>query len=57
MSGYTDNVIGQQGVGSSEQTIINKPLLPIALANKIREVLDSRNEKSQVILKNEVSTE
>jgi CheY-like chemotaxis protein len=56
MSGYTDNIIAQQGVGSSEQTMINKPLLPVALASKIREILDSRNEKSQVILKDEVST-
>lgn len=41
MSGYTDNIIVQQGVLQPDTNFIGKPLLPIALANKIREVLDS----------------
>lgn len=40
MSGYTDNVISHHGVLESGYILINKPLFPIALANKIREVLD-----------------
>jgi len=40
MSGYTDNVIAQHGALQAEYTLINKPLLPVALANRIREVLD-----------------
>ncbi|GAB4343418.1 MAG: ATP-binding protein [Desulfobulbaceae bacterium] len=41
MSGYTDNVINQHGLDRSHYILINKPLLPISLANKIREVLDT----------------
>ena len=40
MSGYTDNVIAQHGVLQEGYILVNKPLLPIFLANKIREVLD-----------------
>ncbi len=43
MSGYTDNVIAKQGVVGSKYTLINKPLLPITLANKIREMLDIKD--------------
>ena len=45
MSGYTDNVIAQHGVLQAEYTLINKPLLPVALANRIREVLDENKSK------------
>lgn len=55
MSGYTDDVIAQQGFGRTGYTLIHKPLLPISLANKIREVLDARTAKSQHVLKNEVA--
>jgi len=41
MSGYTDNVIVHHGVLDPGIVFINKPLLPIALANQIRKVLDS----------------
>ena len=44
MSGYTDNVISLHGVLESGYTLINKPLFPIALANKIREILDEGNK-------------
>jgi two-component system, cell cycle sensor histidine kinase and response regulator CckA len=40
MSGYTDNVIAHHGALQMDYILINKPLLPIFLANKIREVLD-----------------
>ncbi|MHB8790856.1 MAG: GAF domain-containing hybrid sensor histidine kinase/response regulator [Desulfobulbaceae bacterium] len=40
MSGYTDNVIAQHGVLQQGYHLVSKPLLPISLANKIREVLD-----------------
>jgi len=40
MSGYTDNVIAHHGVLQSDYTLINKPLLPIELASRIRAVLD-----------------
>jgi two-component system cell cycle sensor histidine kinase/response regulator CckA len=49
MSGYTDNVIAHHGVMDSEYTLINKPLMPIPLANKIREVLDDQSTKIQTV--------
>lgn len=45
MSGYTDNVIAQHGVLQQGYTLVSKPLLPISLANKIREVLDQPQTK------------
>jgi signal transduction histidine kinase/CheY-like chemotaxis protein len=41
MSGYTDKIVIQHGILKTGENFINKPLLPIALANKIREVLDA----------------
>lgn len=41
MSGYTDTVIEQHGLNESAYILINKPLLPVALANKIREILET----------------
>lgn len=41
MSGYTDNVIAHHGALESGHVLVNKPLLPVTLANKIREILDS----------------
>ncbi len=41
MSGYTDNVVAHHGVLKPGIIFINKPLLPIAMAEKIREVLDN----------------
>jgi len=43
MSGYTDNVIAHHGALGSGYVLINKPLLPVTLANRIREVLDSES--------------
>lgn len=41
MSGYTNNVVAYQGELKPGIIFMNKPLLPIAMANKIREVLDN----------------
>lgn len=41
MSGYTDDVIADRGILAPGIVFVNKPLLPVALANKIRAVLDS----------------
>ena len=48
MSGYTDNVIAHHGALESKYTLLNKPLLPVTLANRIREVLNNiNNDKTQ----------
>ena len=39
MSGYTDDVIANQGVLDEDIEFINKPLVPSLLTKKIREVL------------------
>jgi signal transduction histidine kinase/CheY-like chemotaxis protein/HAMP domain-containing protein len=40
MSGYTDNVITHKGVLKPGTTLINKPLIPIQLSLKIRQILE-----------------
>ncbi|MHB8810549.1 MAG: GAF domain-containing hybrid sensor histidine kinase/response regulator [Desulfobulbaceae bacterium] len=45
MSGYSDNVLARHGVLQEGYFLINKPLLPISLANKIRKVLDQPRTK------------
>jgi CheY-like chemotaxis protein len=40
MSGYTDNVIMQQGELDPGEAFIQKPITPDALARKVRGVLD-----------------
>ena len=40
MSGYTDNVITHKGVLKPGTTLINKPLIPIQLSQKIRQILE-----------------
>jgi len=40
MSGYTDNIVVKQGVLKPGVIFLNKPLLPISLAIKVRDVLD-----------------
>jgi len=39
-SGYTDNVLTQNGILEPKVAFINKPFSPAALAYKVREVLD-----------------
>jgi len=41
MSGYTDNIIADRDSLLKEIVFINKPLLPLALAGRIRSVLDN----------------
>jgi signal transduction histidine kinase len=44
MSGYTDNIIAKHGVLDQGIVFINKPLLPLSLANTIRSTLDGSGE-------------
>ncbi len=43
MSGYTDNAIVQQDMVNRKLILMQKPLIPTALAAKVREVLDRKN--------------
>jgi signal transduction histidine kinase len=45
MSGYTDNIIADRDTLLREIVFINKPLLPLALAGRIRSVLDNGRGK------------
>ena len=41
MSGYTDNIIAQEGLIKKGENFLPKPLIPTNVTNKIREMLDS----------------
>jgi PAS domain S-box-containing protein len=47
MSGYTDNVIASGGVLEPGLAFLQKPFMPTALAQKVREVLDSKTSVPQ----------
>lgn len=42
ISGYNEEVISRQGIQLDKDRLLQKPFTPIALATRIREVLDSR---------------
>jgi two-component system cell cycle sensor histidine kinase/response regulator CckA len=41
MSGYTDDAVVRHGVLSAETEFLQKPFSPQALAQRVRDVLDS----------------
>ena len=41
MSGYTDTALGQHGVLDAGTVLLRKPFTPVALARKVRAVLDT----------------
>lgn len=43
MSGYTDDAIVRHSIINQESAFINKPFSPVALAHKVREVLDGES--------------
>jgi two-component system cell cycle sensor histidine kinase/response regulator CckA len=42
MSGYTDEAIGQHGLGAEDLALLHKPFTPAALTATVRQVLDRR---------------
>ena len=48
MSGYTDDIMVQHGISESASNFLAKPFTPIALAQKIRKVLDGSKSLSDV---------
>ena len=50
MSGYTDNVIAHHGISQQNYTLLSKPLLPITLAGKIRNILNNKQDKPAAMI-------
>mgnify|MGYP002780688844 FL=1 len=41
ISGYTDDAVVRHGVMSAQANFLQKPFSPVALASKVRQVLDA----------------
>jgi two-component system, cell cycle sensor histidine kinase and response regulator CckA len=55
MSGYTDNAIVHNQITQKNHTLLNKPILPIALAGKIRNVLDTKQMEAAAMTDNKIN--
>lgn len=50
MSGYTDNAIVHHQVAQKNYTLLSKPILPIALAGKVRNILDNKQDEAAAMI-------
>ena len=45
LSGYTADIINETGISEEEGGFLQKPVMPVLLLKKIREILDSHQKK------------